>query len=307
MVALASADRPVVDDRQGDLPWMSRWRNVASTPAEQLGRAQDVEDRGRLRRADRSYRRLVARWPASPEAAVAQFRRAELLHLRGREEQAFDAYKMLLQRYPHDVPYEDLVERMFGIAVEIQQRRRMRLLFGGYANPESALPMFAWIVEHAPRSRMARQAQGMIARIHEDGGDYELAIEAYTRVSQLFPGTDEAGQALVRRAICLYEIARRRRHDIRSADDAAFGLMRALQEPIADAKTQADLAARLERMNDRRARHRFERARFYEQSERRPDAAIRAYRSFLREYPDAPPWTGKAHSRLADLERETTP
>lgn len=302
----AFAERPVVDDGQGEMPWLGRMRRLATTPEEQLARARRREARGRLRRADREYRRVVSRWPAAQEAAEAQLRRAELLQLRGRRERAFEAYKTLLTRYPHDIRYDEVVERMYGIAVEVEQQRRMRILGGGYANPEAALPLFTWLVEHAPRSSHARDAQMRVARIQEAARDFDEAVEAYTRVSQLFPGTEDAIEAMVRRAICLYEIAGRRRQDVRSADEASFGLRRALRLPL-DAEMQEDLSARLTRMDERRARHRFERGRFYETTERRPDAAIRAYRSFLREFPDTPPWSEKGRQRLAKLEREVAP
>ncbi len=295
------AERPVLDDGGEETFLFARLRNIPESPAAQLRRAEALDEAGRVRRARRNYRLLVSRWPASAEAAQAQRRFAALLHAQGREEAAFDAYRTLLERYPHEVPYEEIMERKYRIAQEVKKRRRMRFLFGGYRAPESALPLFETIVELAPGSEWAVQAQLNVGRILEEKRDYNKAAEAYSRLLQLFPDSPYAVDAVVRRAVSLCEDSRRHRNDVRRMNEAAFALEHALQR-VEDAEVEAELTDRLAQVQERRARQRFDQALYYEKSERNPDAAAIGYRALLRDFPDIEPWSEKARRRLETIE-----
>ncbi|MBN1268868.1 MAG: tetratricopeptide repeat protein [Kiritimatiellae bacterium] len=282
-----------------------RWRIFSTprwnTPGEQLAHANTLRDTGRLRRAARHYRALLLRWPGSVEAALAQYEHAKLLERRGKYLPAFEEYKLLMDRFAGRFPHEEVLDRMFQIAVRTMNTRKARAFLGGFEAPERAIPFFEEILKYGPRWEKAPEAQYLIGKIHEQVQQYEMAIEAYTTTEYRYPGTPFAEKSSFGRARCLYILAQESPNDDQAAETAWAALTLFIQDyPESEFATAATEYRNT--LFRRRARTAYEKAVFYDKMARRPEAALVAYKQFVAQFPHSG-WTTLAEIRIQELTR----
>ena len=286
-------------------PWYTFLRPAKDDPAAQLDYARSLAAEGHARRAGRQYRALAASWPASAEAPVAQRERAEMLDRRGSISAAFEAYETLARRYPEQVPYGEIVDRQFDLALRQMDRRKWPLLFGGFRSVADAVPMLRKIVDHAPRGEHASRALLLMARAHEEGGDWEDAAQVHGEILSAHPSSPEAEAAAYGRANSMARLSAAAPNDMLLAQDAWMASAAALREhpdsPLAEtARLQRAAAYR------RLAFTAYEKALYYDRTARRYDAARLSYETFLKNYPDSE-WGDEVRRRLAALPPEKGP
>lgn len=262
------------------------WRRPAqSTPAEQLAYAQAQEAAGKLKSAERHYNVLVHHWHQSDEAPVAQFAYARLLYKRGRYDRAFREFQYMVQYFPGLFDYNEVLDYQLRIANHILGKRWATFgVFRGFESPERALPLFEAIIENAPNWERTPAIRLTIAMVYENAGEHDAAIKAYEAVIQAHPNRPEAQTAAYRQAVCLADLSDKSPRDERRSRDALSALASFLaaypqSEQREDARQRLDnLKARLEEMY-------FQRARYYDEIEKRPTAALVSYRDFLKRFP----------------------
>ncbi len=190
VAALAVSDRvPEVKPetkKKHQLAWWESARPAQPTAAAQLAYANELQASGHLIKASRQYRAITYAWPQSPEAPLAQYNYAQLLERRGKPESAFEEYQYLLESYAGFVPYEEILERQYGIADRRATQPR-RFLFFSYHAPEEAIPLFEILIRNAPRWQRAAEMQFRIARIYEKNKQYAAALDEYSLYQQKYP------------------------------------------------------------------------------------------------------------------------
>lgn len=280
--------------------WLSFNRPAEKTAAAQLARARRFHEMGRLRKATRAYKALIAMWPASPEARDAQLGLAEALDERGKRQDAFEAYHVLLSKYSAGFDYDAVVARMFEIAREEMERKRGGFLFfGGFTAPERAIPLFEKILRNAPRSPFAAEAQYRIGRAYELSEQLEEAVTAYLTTLNRYFDSPWAEDAAFRRVLVLERISREAPNDYLALEEAWTAAV-FFRRNFPNSKHGQEISELMEKLRRRRERAAFERARFYERVVRRPAAAVRAYEEFIRQFPNSE-WTPEARARMEML------
>jgi outer membrane protein assembly factor BamD (BamD/ComL family) len=260
-------------------------RPKCKTPAEQLAYARGLEQEGRLGKAARQYNALVHTWHDSAQGVQAQQAFARLQEQRRKYRSAFEQYQYLVDHYAGLFPYGEVIEGQFRIARHMLTARTGGFLFfPGARMPEVALLMFQKVVQNAPDGPSAPEAQFRIGSVHEDQGDFDLAILAYERAQYRYPGTPYAQQAAYRRSFCLYRLAKKSPRDqgvCREALTALAGFAR----DYPDAPEVAEARLQIRELGERLADMAYEQARFYDRIARRPEAALIAYRDYLKHFP----------------------
>ncbi|TFH15540.1 MAG: outer membrane protein assembly factor BamD [Lentisphaerales bacterium] len=260
------------------------YRPAKSTSAEQIAYADSLRDANRLRSASKQYSALVHTWHESPEAPMAQRELAALLEKRGKYQAAFAEYRYLIENYASSFTYSDILDRQFRIANQIMNEEVGVLGWFGESTPrEAALPLLEQIVASGPRWERAPEAQFSVGWIHENKGDYELAISAYDIVQQEYPRSDFAASASFRMGTCLYHLAKASRHDEKSAQRARSQLNLFLRD-YPDHESAADAQKYVTELTSRLADQYYQRAVFYDLKAKRPTAALIAYTDFLNKF-----------------------
>jgi len=291
----ATSDRP-------DKSWNIFTRARREQPSEELASARQRREAGRLISAGRRYRAVYNQWPVSREAADALQEYAEVLEERSRKRRAFDTYQQLIEEHPGRFAYDEILERQFDIAVHLMNRRKARIFFGGFRDPEDAVPYLEKIVANAPASDLAPRAQFLIAEAYEQGRSMDKAIPAYLTFELRYPEHELAAEAAYRRCLALHRMARRSPNNTLLLEEA-WSAMSAYLIVHGDAEHRDEIARRRDETQARRARVAFEQAAFYDRSTARPEATLTAYQSFLQRFPDSD-WSAQVYQRIQELERK---
>lgn len=287
------------DDNEVSIRFSPFLRAHQETPEEQLIYARDLMEQGNSRKARSQFRALLKKWPASREAALAEYHFAVLTQQRGKLTKAAREYEYLLQTYAGGFPHEEVLQRLDAIGIEFVNNKKAKFLFGGFAAPERALPVYETIVTYGPEWEGASRAQYTIGLIHQDLRQYEYAVPAYERTRTHYPDTPWAVKAAFGQAECRYLLSREQPNDYEALHNAWIDLTVFVQTyPEAADVAQAELYR--DRLLRRWAQNTFQQAEFYERVTRRPQAALRAYREFVKKFPSSE-WTPQARERIQAL------
>jgi len=257
---------------------------------------------GRWSAAAARYRKYFRRCPDTPQAVHARLQYARALEQLGRRRSAFDAYAELLETFPTAAPREEVLDRMLSLATAEAQQRHLRWLFGGFTEPESALPLLEKIISLGPGWPGAARAQLLLGDLHRRLHQYEEAAAAYQRLLSRFPDAPEAEDAAYGHAVCLYRLAERYPNDRRLLESAWSAVVYFLDRYPRSPRAESVQAFRRVLLR-RRAQAEFEIARFYDRISRNPRAALEAYRQFVKKYPHSG-WTPDARRRIQELETQ---
>lgn len=273
-----------------------------NTSKAQFARAKKFEDEGSFRKARNAYEALVCEWGDAPEAPEAQLRLARLMEKAERYERAFCEYQYYLEHYAGAsisglAPYPEIVSAQFAIANAL--RENVASAFG--APLSTVTSMYRHIVKNAPDWEKAADCVFFEALTFEVCGKLERAVPVYERLCVKYPANALVSDARYRAAFCRYRISTKAKNDERSAANALQALRLATrfapEHPDAEKAMEAisDLSRRLSAMA-------YQKAAFYDQVRKNPEAAKLAYRQFLAAYP-ASEEASLVKARLAELEQ----
>lgn len=298
----ALAAEKVYEETSGRTKWYLFRRPKMKTAPAQLVYADQLLEQGRTKRAMRHYLALTRFWPESPEAGEAQYKYARLTDQRGKLLDAFDEYQRLFDHHTGFFPYEPVLQRQFEIAKQVMHTRKGKFfIFPGFAAPERAAPLFEKIVQNGPQSEHAPEAQFLMGKAYEESLEYEQAVAAYMKAQQRYSWSPFAGQASFRTAHCYYLLAQESPNNKQLIENAwaATVLFLSSYPKSEHAETAREYAATLRRQ---RAHLAYNTAVYYDRIEKRPESALIAYRTLVREYPDSD-WTEMAKSRIEELSK----
>jgi tetratricopeptide (TPR) repeat protein len=278
------------------------WRRPErATPAEQLVHAQELEAKGRLRKAGRQYRALVHEWHDTPEAVKAQHAYAGLLETRGKYDAAFIEFQYLVDFYSGRFDYADVLDHQFRIANQVMTRRYGGLLFlPGFESPERALPLFEQIAENAPTWERGPEVQFYIGWILEEDKQYQEAVRAYDKLRQRWPRSELAVTAAFGGTRCLVRVADKSPRDEVGCQRALEALAGFIRDYPDDPHVEPTTIER-DRLTDRLVTMHYERAAYYDHIAKKPESALIAYADFLRRFPYADQAEGVS-ARVRELE-----
>lgn len=289
-------DDPMVIDLK-EPSWF--WHNPKrDTPADQLTYAAELERDGRIGAALDAYDDLVHEWHATPEALKAQLSLARIYSARGEARKAYDEEIYLLAHFAGRFELEPVLNDALAQADLLAARERDRNF--RVNSGESLRQNYERIIHFAPRWHRVPEMMLKIAGLYVDDSDYSGAITICDRIIVDWPAWERMDDV-----VSLYCEACRKQADVWKNDT---GRLRQLERLLAGARTFRPLHPELETFTRwqqetyelRRARS-YEKATFYDNPDAYSvEAAVLAYQTFLREFPDAPE-ADAARARLAQL------
>ena len=287
-------------ETSGKRGWHPFLHPAEKTPSSQLVLADQLLQAGRTKKAMKQYVALTVYWPESKEAASAQYHYAKLWDAKGNPRRAFDEYQRLFDHYPGQFAYDEVLNRQFDIATNIMDHKKGKFLFfPGFSAPERAIPMFQAILTNAPQWEKSAETKYLMGRANELSLEYETAIDDYMTVQNRYPDSRFAEDASFQTAYCYYLLADESPNNEQILDAAWASMTLFLNNYPRSGKAPVASEYR-NTLYRQRAKIAFEKASYYDKVVKRPDSALIAYQSMVRQFPHSD-WTGLAQTRIDAL------
>ena len=252
--------------------------------ADQFAWAQACEREESWGAARRGYDALVRYWPTSPEAVKAQKALADLLLVHDLDyEEAFAEYRYLLDFYSLECDYDAIAAQAYKVA-NLMREEGKHILFFRFSNTVDVRRAYESVVLRSPGAAFVPEALLTIAELREDEGKYEVAVEVYENLRNLYPESPEAKEALVREARVRMKILEDNGYNRLRVNDTIGYLKLAMREDIS-ANAREELAEMLDRVQCDLEAEAYRAAKFYDSRTRTLRSAVNAYEKYLRDYP----------------------
>jgi outer membrane protein assembly factor BamD (BamD/ComL family) len=283
----------------------SFWYSVGEkTAPEQFAYASRLAAAGKLKSARKAYEALVREWPTAPEASRAQYALAQLFEQLGKYDRAFDEYQYLVIYFAGQCPYKEVLDRQFRIANLLLHSNKS--MFGWVlSGTDKIRERFEKIVLNAPRSAMAPEAMLIIGSIRVSAGEKQEAISVYDGILNRFPGSPQSVSAAHLSAQCRYELAVKHSYNEPRCREA-IAFFKAILARVPNHPQKEQLTGWLNELTTLQLEQNYQQAFFYDNRQRKPEAAIAAYRRFLSEFADSK-YAPQVRARLVELEKGTAP
>jgi outer membrane protein assembly factor BamD len=259
---------------------------IMDNPKDQLELGKKYEAKKNWDDAIASYLYLLRKWPVSEHAPEAQFRIGFCREGLRDYYKAFLSYQRAIAKSPANPRFEEMLERMFKIGnLFLAGQRQKFWKIPTLPSMEKAVEIYEGLIQAGPQSKWAPRAQFSIGLAREKQRAFELAVDAFTKVIERYPDSDQVEPAYFEIAIAWQKAARKSEYDKSAADKA----VEAYQEYIAryPKGAQAQLAQNaITQLHVEQARGLYEIARFYDK-QRKPKAALIYYNDLLARFPDS--------------------
>jgi outer membrane protein assembly factor BamD len=159
--------------------------------------------------AEETYRRLVSDYPRSDLVAEAEYKLGMTFLGRSRPatydqtttRTAIDQFEYFLETYPQSEFAPQARERLLELKSKLAEKLyRAALLYFTLKTPDAARVYLEAVATDYPETAWARKALLLTARSLAEEGAVARALEAYERLIELYPGTDEAAAGLTEKA-----------------------------------------------------------------------------------------------------------
>jgi outer membrane protein assembly factor BamD len=286
-------------------PQTKRWINpkyaVKTTPEKQFDYALSFYKRGNYKTAAGEFEKLINSYPGSllaPEAGYyggLSYQKAEEYY------KAYLVYYKVLTQYPHSKRISQVVENKYEIGNIFLEGRRRKLM-GVEILPalSTAEEIFKTIVDYAPYSEYGDKSWYKLGQIYKKTGRYKEAADAFAMIIKNYPNSALRNEAQYEIALCSLKESLPPAYEQESTDRTIEQFKEFIEErPPEDLTQEAEETIR--ELKERRAKHEYDIARFYEQNNKYKSAAI-YYNSIIRDYPQTK-WAQEARGRLEEIRK----
>ena len=225
---------------------------------------------------------LVREWPMSPEAPAAQLLLADTLSEMGEYEDAFAEYRYLLDFYSLACDYSEVAVKAYRLA-NVLRKEGKSIVWFRFDNTVDVRRAYESLVLRAPGAAFAPEAMLIIGGLREDEGKYDVAVQVYENLRNLYPQSKEAAAAVRREADSRMTVLREREYNRSRCKDTAGFLGLALT--MCDGDDLQHIRSLREEALAMLEDDAFRSAKFYDSRVRTPRSAINAYERFLADYP----------------------
>ncbi len=265
--------------------WVNPKHAPKSTPQKQFDYAKSFYDNEEYKRAGVEFEKMVNAYSGSSLAPHAgyygglSYQKEELYY------KAFVVYNKILSQYPNSKRTSLIVEKMYEIgSVFLDGKKRKILGLELLPALATAEQIFAAIVDNAPYSDFGDDAQFQMGECYKKMKEYTKAVEAFEKVIKRYPESSLRDKARYQIAICSLMASQPSEYEQGSTDRAITEFKDFIDEaPPEDLAEEAQKA--ISRLEDKKAKHEYEIAQYYE-SRRRYDSAVIYYRSVITNYPE---------------------
>lgn len=263
---------------------------------DQLEVAQEALTQKDLALARKAASHLLKQWPLSDFAPDAQFLLGQCLEAQGQDEKAFNAYQRIFTEYPKSEKVREAMRRQYQIALRFLDGQRFKLwgVIPFFPSMEKTAGLFDQIVQSAPYSDVASQAQLRIGAAYEKQKNYPEAVAAYERAADRYHDRPiVAADAIYRAAVTHTKQARKAEYDQGTAGQA-IALFTDLITLYPEDKRVGEAQRTIQTLKLEQARGNFRIAEFYAKRNQWQGALI-YYNEVLLSHPN---------TQLAEVARE---
>lgn len=168
--------------------------NVASSAQEseasvllETGKAKLAD--GRTSSANRSFKKIIKKYPKTAACGDALFLHGQFLMTEGKWGKAFKNLQEIISKHPNYENFNQVLSAQFDCATALMEGARGRILWiiPGFKQPNLAARQFEQIVRNAPYSDFAPLALMNIAIVSENEQRPEDAVDALDRLINYYP------------------------------------------------------------------------------------------------------------------------
>ena len=147
--------------------------------------------------ADRSFKKIIKKYPKAVASGDARFLHSQILMGKGRWNKAFVSLQEIITKHPNYENFNEVLSAQFDCATALMEGARGRILWiiPGFRQPNKAARQFEQIVRNAPYSDYAPLALMNIAIIYRQEEIPENAIDALDRLINYYPQSMLASDA----------------------------------------------------------------------------------------------------------------
>ena len=162
--------------------------------------AQEYESQGKTGKAFDTYRSVVKKFPLTTSAAMGQYKVGAIQKSKGEWVKAFDSYQDFVDNYKQSSAFDAAIASQFEIAKASQTGEHKETFIGisRKVQRSEVLKMYQSIIDNAPYSEYAPQAQYALGEVLEKDGKSNEAIAAYKKVVADHPDSKLAADAQYR-------------------------------------------------------------------------------------------------------------
>jgi outer membrane protein assembly factor BamD len=277
---------------------------IMDNPKDQLELGKKYEAKKNWDDAIASYLFILRKWPLTEQAQEAQYRIG--LCREGLREfyKAFLSYQRAISKWPAHPRFEDMLERMFKIGNLFLAGQRQRIWkIPTLPSMDRAVEIFEGVIRAGPQSQFAARSQYGIGLAREKQRVYELAVDAFTKLIERYPDSEQVEAAHYEIGVAWRRAARKAEYDHSAADHAVEAYQEYLARYPKGFKVAEAQKAIIE-LHAEQARGLYEIARFYDQ-QRKPKSALIYYNDLIARFPDSK-YTGVAKKRVEVATRTST-
>lgn len=154
-----------------------------------LAVAREKFEAGKLGSANRSFKKIIKRYPRTKAAGEALYLRGRIYMSNERWVKGFDQLQLTLKEHPDFEKFDNVITNQFDCASALMEGARGRILWiiPGFTQYRTATKQFEQIVRNAPYSDYAPLSLMNIALVSEMNEEPEEAIDALDRLISYYP------------------------------------------------------------------------------------------------------------------------
>jgi len=160
-----------------------------SEAAAMLETGQAKLEAGSTGSANRTFKKIIKRYPNAEATGDARFYRGKIYITKGRWGKAFENFQEIINSHPNYEEFDRVIGAQFDCATALMEGARGRILwiFPGFKQYDKSIQQFEQIVRNAPYSDYAPLALMNIALVSEMEEKPEDAIDALDRLINYYP------------------------------------------------------------------------------------------------------------------------
>lgn len=257
------------------VPETEEMRAMEAAAKLKVTEAMEYETAGKTDKAFDIYKDVVKKYPVTTSAAMSQYKIGAIQKSRGDWSKAFDSFQTFIDDYKQSSAFDAAVASQFEIA-QASQSGEYKEKFVGILRKiqrSEVLTMYQSIIDNAPYSEYAPQAQFAIGEVLEEDDKGAEAVVAYKKVVSSYPKTQLAADAQFR----IGEIGAKAIEDgsrnIANVDSSRRAYEDLLIGYDDDARRE-EAQSRVVQFNELEAQKAFDVGRFYEKQKKYKSAAL---------------------------------
>jgi len=272
-------------------PQTGRFINVKRLPKEtpelQVEHARSLMLQGNYKQAMRETEKFVQYYGDTELADENQFLRGEIKLAQGEHLDAAKEFQQVISGYPDTELFDETIAKQYEIGDLLyekgQKKQEQRWTFFKNRPLKRAAEVYAMVIENAPFTAAAAEAQYKVGLCHYARKEYLNAAFEYRRVIEDYPGSDWVDEASYGLAMCYYERSLPPAYDQTPSQLAVDAIDEFVARYPGDARIEELQENRLE-MIESIAQHKLDVAQFYEKR-REFQSAYMYYEIVAKDYP----------------------